>query len=181
MTSWKVYLKARWMNQSIISSIRGGASTIPSPPFRGNLLIQLRRHSLLSVLVVESDSINLLPKLLVKWSLGTRDCLKFNRQLTFTLGFTVKWQRTWLFFITLACVSSETHNLQRVFRPGRGVLPYMDGLYRYVRRPKGMVFKSFWSEIGYVNWVCFLGEATSSSFGDKTIFLLMFTPTLYVP
>ena len=50
----------------------------------------VRRHSLLSVLVVESDSINLLPKLLVKWSLGTRDCLKFNRQLTFTLGFTVK-------------------------------------------------------------------------------------------
>ena len=43
----------------------------------------------------------------------------------------------------------------------------MDGLYRYVRRPKGMVFKSFWSEIGYVNWVCFLGEATSSSFGDE--------------
>ena len=73
------------------------------------LLIQLWRHSLLSVLVVESDSINLLPKLLVKWSLGTRDCLKFNRQLTFTLGFTVKWQRTWSFFITLACVNSETH------------------------------------------------------------------------
>ena len=76
------------MNQSIISSIRGAASTIPSPPSRGSLLIQLRRHSLLSVLVVESDSINLLPKLLVKWSLGTRDCLKFNRQLTFNyLGF----------------------------------------------------------------------------------------------
>ena len=56
----------------------------------------------------------------------------------------------------------------------------MDGLYRYVRRPKGMVFKSFWSEVGYVNCVCFLGEATSSSFGDKTIFLLMFTLTLYV-
>ena len=50
----------------------------------------VRRHSLLSVLVVESDSINLLPKLLVKWSLGKRDCLKFKRQLTFTLGFTVK-------------------------------------------------------------------------------------------
>ena len=119
MTSWKVYLKARCMNQSVISSIRR-ASTIPSPPSRGSLLIQLRRHSLLSVLVVESDSINLLPKLLVKWSLGTRDCLKFNRQLTFTLGFTVKWQRTWLSFITLACVSSETHNLQRVFRSGGG-------------------------------------------------------------
>ena len=45
---------------------------------------------LLSVLVVEFDSINLLPKPLVTWSSGTRDCLKFNRQLTFTLGFTVK-------------------------------------------------------------------------------------------
>ena len=56
----------------------------------------------------------------------------------------------------------------------------MDGLYRYVRGPKGVVFKSFWSETGYVNWVCFLGKATSSSFGDQTISLLMFTPTLYV-
>ena len=52
--------------------------------------------------------------------------------------------------------------------------------------PKGMVFWLFWSEIGYqfrpfwseiwyglctlvLNWVCFLEEATSSSFGDKTI------------
>ncbi|CAH3030669.1 unnamed protein product [Porites evermanni] len=69
-----------------------------------DLLIQLRRHSLLSVLVVESDSVNLLPKLLVKWSLGTHDCLKFNRQLTFTLGFTV----------------NEIHNLQRVFLSGGG-------------------------------------------------------------
>ena len=155
MTSWKVYLKARWMNQSIISSIRGGASTIPSPPFRGNLLIQLRRHSLLSVLVVESDSINLLPKLLVKWSLGTRDCLKFNRQLTFTLGFTVKWQRTWLFFITLACVSSETHNLQRVFRQGGGGGGNpLYGLYRYVRRQRLWFFNRFGLKqsmwIGYV-------------------------------
>ena len=147
MTSWKVYLKARWMNQSIISSIRGGASTIPSPPFRGNLLIQLRRHSLLSVLVVESDSINLLPKLLVKWSLGTRDCLKFNRQLTFTLGFTVKWQRTWLFFITLACVSSETHNLQRVFR----VLPYMGYIGMYGAKGFGVLAFLVW------NRVCELG------------------------
>ena len=46
-----------------------------------------------------------------------------------------------------------------------------------------------WSEIGYglctlvLNWVCFLEElATSSSFGDKTISLLLFTPTtVYVP
>ena len=77
--------------------------------------------------------------------------------------------------ISLACVSSETHNLQRVFRPGAA--------------PKGMVFQPFWSEIGYqfrpfwsetgyglctlvLNWVCFLEElATSSSFGDKTISL----------
>ena len=77
------------MNQSVISSIRR-ASTIPSLPSRESLLIQFRRHSLLIVLVVVSDSINLLPKLLVNWSLGTRDCLKFNRQQTFTLGFTVK-------------------------------------------------------------------------------------------
>ena len=151
MTSWKVYLKARYMNQSVISSIRR-ASTIPSPPSRGSLLIQWRRHSLLSVLVVESDSINLLPKLLVKWSLGTRDCLKFNRQLTFTLGFTVKWQRTWLFFITLACVSSETHNLQRVFRPGGGgVLPYMGYIGMYGAKGFGVLAFLVW------NRVCELG------------------------
>ena len=42
--------------------------------------------------------------------------------------------------------------------------------------PKGMVFfQPFWSEMGYglctlvLNWVCFFEEATSSSFGDKTI------------
>ena len=63
-----------------------------------------------------------------------------------------------------------------------------------------MVFQPFWSDIGYqfrpflseigyglctlvLNWVCFSEElATYSSFGDKTIFLLMFTPTtVYVP
>ena len=32
------------------------------------------------------------------------------------------WKRS---FIGLACVNSETHNLQRVFRPG-GVVPYID-------------------------------------------------------
>ena len=45
-------------------------------------------------------------------------------------------------------------------------------------------FRLFWSELGYglctlvLNWVCFLEElATSSPFGDKTISLLMCTPT----
>ena len=123
---------------------------------RGSLLIQLRRHSLLSVLVVESDSINLLPKLLVKWSLGTRDCLKFNRQLTFILGFTVKWQRTWLFFITIACVSSETHNLQRVFRQGGGggggaVIPYMGCIGMFSAKGYGFLTFLAW------NRVCELG------------------------
>ena len=107
------------LHESVCHKVNSkGKHNWPSPPSRGSLLIHLRRHSLLSVLVVESDSINLLPKLLVKWSLGTRDCLIFYRQPTFTLGFIVKWQRTWLFFITLACVRSETDNLQRVFRPG---------------------------------------------------------------
>ena len=147
--SWKGYLKARCMNQSVISSIQR-TSTIPSPPSRGSLLIQLRRHSLLSVLVVESDSINLLPKLLVKWSLGTRDCLKFNRQLTFTLGFTVKWQRTWLSFITLTCVSSETHNLQRVFRPV-GVFPFMGCIGMFGAKGYGFLTVLVW------NRVCELG------------------------
>ena len=53
----------------------------------------------------------------------------------------------------------------------------------------GCQFRSFWSEIGCglctldLNWICFFKElATSSSFGDKTISLLMFTPTtVYVP
>ena len=113
------------LHESVRHKLNSKGKQIPSPPSRGSLLVQLRRHSLLSVLVVESDSINLLPKLLVKWSLGTRDCLKFNRQLTFVLGFTVKCQRTWLSFIALACVTSETrHNLQEVFCPG-GELPYM--------------------------------------------------------
>ena len=52
-----------------------------------------------------------------------------------------------------------------------------------------MVFQSFWSEIVYglctlvLSWVCYLEElATSSSFGDKTVSLLMFTPTtVYLP
>ena len=41
--------------------------------------------------------------------------------------------------ISLACVSSKTHNLQRVFRPG-GVVPYVG--YTGMCRPKGYVFFS---------------------------------------
>ena len=91
-------------------------------------------------------------------------------------------------FISLACVSSETHNLRRVFRPGVG--GGGDGgsplyrLYGYVRRQRVCFFqpfwsetvyqfRPFWSEIGYglcpvvLNWACVLEElATSSSFGD---------------
>ena len=87
------------------------------------------------------------------------------------------------------------------FRPGGWgwIVPYIG--YIGMCRAKGYVFfrpfwseigyqfRPFWSEIGYdlrtlvLNWVCFLEElATSSSFGDKTISLLMFTPTtVYVP
>ena len=39
--------------------------------------------------------------------------------------------------ISLACVSSETHNLQRVFRP-RGVIPYIG--YIGMCGAKGYVF-----------------------------------------
>ena len=58
-----------------------------------------------------------------------------------------------------------------------------------VRSEKGYQSRLFWSEVGYglctlvLNWICFLEElATSSSFGDKIVSLLMFTPTtVYVP
>ena len=46
----------------------------------------------------------------------------------------------------------------------------------------GYQFRTFWSETGYglcalvLNWVCCLEEATSLSFGDKTISFLMLTP-----
>ena len=83
--------------------------------------------------------------------------------------------------------------------PGREIVPYIG--FICMCRAKGYVFFShfggeieyqfrpFWSAIGYglctlvLNWVCFLKElATSSSFGDKTISLLMFKPTtVYVP
>ena len=77
-----------------------------------------------------------------------------------------------------------------------GVLPYiayigMSGAKVYVFYPFlyeiEYQFPPIWSEIGYgfcclvLNWVCFLEEATSSSFGDKTISHLMFTPAVYVP
>ena len=46
-------------------------------------------------------------------------------------------------YINLACVSSETHNLRRVFHPGwggEGVVPYIGYLGMY--RAKGYVFYS---------------------------------------
>ena len=89
-------------------------------------------------------------------------------------------------FFRLPCVSIETHNLQRIFRPrgGGGVVPYMG-----MCGAKGYGFQPFWSEIGYglcplvLNWICFWEElATFSSLGDKTISLLMFMPTtVHVP
>ena len=81
---------------------------------------------------------------------------------------------------------------------GRGVVPYI--VYMGMCGAKGYGFQPFWPEIGYqfrpfwskigcglctlvLNWTCFLEDiATSSSFGDKAISLLMFTPTtVYVP
>ena len=44
------------------------------------------------------------------------------------------------YIISLACVSSETHNLQRVFRPGGGIVPYID--YIGMCRAKEYVFLS---------------------------------------
>ena len=46
--------------------------------------------------------------------------------------------------ISLACVSSETHNLPRVFRPG-GVVSYIG--YIGMRAPKGMFF---FSRVGFL-------------------------------
>ena len=74
-----------------------------------------------------------------------------------------------------------------------GVVPYI--VYMGMCGAKGYGFQPFWPEIGYqfrpfwseigcglctlvLNWTCFLEDiATSSSFGDKTISLLMVTPT----
>ena len=94
--------------------------------------------------------------------------------------------------ISLACVSSETRNLQRVFRPG-AVFPFI-GCIGMCRAKRFLFFsrfglnRPFWSETRYglcplvLNRVCFLEEFATSSFGDKTISLLMFTPTtVYVP
>ena len=47
-------------------------------------------------------------------------------------------------FISLACVSSETHDLQRVFRPGGGGGTPSYRLYKYVQRSaKGHGFSFF--------------------------------------
>ena len=47
-------------------------------------------------------------------------------------------------FISLACVSSETHHLQRVFRPGGGGGTPSYRLYKYVQRSaKGHGFSFF--------------------------------------
>ena len=106
-----------------------------------------------------------------------------------------KIHTTDIILVSLACVNDETRNLQLIFRPGGGSPLYR--LYRYVLRQRVCFFKLFWSEIGYqfrpfwseigyglctlvLNWVCFLEKATSSSFGDKAISLLMLKPTLYV-
>ena len=47
------------------------------------------------------------------------------------------------FLISLACVSSETHDLQRVFRPGRGRGTPLHRLYRYVQRQRVWFFGIF--------------------------------------
>ena len=47
--------------------------------------------------------------------------------------------------ISLACVSSETHNLKRAFRPG-GIVPYIG--YIGLCRAKGFVF--FFSRFGFL-------------------------------
>ena len=50
------------------------------------------------------------------------------------------------YIISLACVSSETHNLQRFFRPrgwGGGVLPYIGYIHRYVLRQRVCFFSRF--------------------------------------
>ena len=89
---------------------------------------------------------------------------------------------------SLPCVSSETHNLQRVFT--RGLLPYIG--YIGMCGAKGYVFEAVlvwnrvlistivvWNRVWFVPFSLQLGmsleEATSSSFGDKTISLLTFT------
>ena len=48
-------------------------------------------------------------------------------------------QKCTICLISLACVSSETHNLQRVFRPG-GVVPYIG--YMGMRGAKGYGFSA---------------------------------------
>ena len=80
--------------------------------------------------------------------------------------------------ISLACVSSETYNLQRLKR-----CVFLTVLvWNRVSISTIMVWNRVWFvhsslELGY-----FLELVTSSSFGDKTISPLMFMPTtVYVP
>ena len=97
---------------------------------------------------------------------------------------------------SLACLSSETHNVQHIFHPGGRVLPYIG--YIGMCGAQGYVFVAVlvwnrvlistivvWNRAWFVPFSLqlgmFLEETTSSSFGDKTISLLMFTPTVYVP
>ena len=49
------------------------------------------------------------------------------------------------YIISLACVSSETHNLQRFFRlrGWGGVLPYIGYIHRYVLRQRVCFFSRF--------------------------------------
>ena len=94
------------------------------------------------------------------------------------MGSNVNLSKTihFLCLISLACVSSETYNLQRVFRP---VALSLIQAIRVCAAPKGMVFQPFWSEKGYqvrpfwsergyglwnlvLNWVCFLEELATS-------------------
>ena len=100
-------------------------------------------------------------------------------------------------FISLACESSKTDNLQRVFRPkgGGGVVPYIGHIgmcrtkgffffcrfglkYRVSISTIILVSNRVWFVHSSLELGMFLEQlATSLSFGDKAISLLMFTPT----
>ena len=54
--------------------------------------------------------------------------------------------------ISLACVSSETHDLQRVFRPGGGGGTPLYGLYKYVQRQRAWFLAFFvWNRVWFVH------------------------------